>query len=119
MKNRMLSVVGLVVICACVGCKGGNGIDVLVDVNPFKNPFGGLRFQPVPDEAPRVAKNTGVEVRFNLKRDGGSIGKEDISIDVRIPGEVPTQSRQPAENEKKVEDLPAPLPVPALLTAKS
>lgn len=117
--KSLISLVSLVALCSCIGCKSaGKGLDILFDVNPLNRPMGQIRIQPVPDETVAGTRNSGVEVRFSLKRDHATIGKEDISIDVRIPGSQPVQHQESIESPVSTQSKSDLMPIPALLTAE-
>lgn len=102
---KFLAVVYFVVF---TGCKG---VDLTFGLNPFHKPIGSVRITQVPDQT-EVAKNTDVEVHMSLKRQGGTIGSEDVEINVRMPGTRTAENAQKVSEPKK--DL---LPIPQLLTS--
>lgn len=118
MKSGIFSVIGLAVIVGCIGCKSGNGFDILLDVNPLKRPMGQIRIQPVPEEASRVARTQDIELHFSVKRDNGASGNEDITLDLRVPGGPAPEPAEKKEFGNRIQEKPELLPVPSLLTSQ-
>lgn len=122
MKNGLSLVLGVLVLVSCSGCKSTNGLDIIFGMNPLDR-VAQVRFKPMLEEDDKrtmTPQTGGVEVRFNIKRDSANLGSEDISLDIRIPGDAPAAkpaAPQP-DSQKPVQRQPELLAAPALLSQR-
>lgn len=102
MKTFIKIVLAVALFVSFTGCKG---MEVFMDLTAWKKPIGTVRFSPANDPP----TNVDCEVNLKIKRNGATLGTEDVEVNVRMPGSRTV--------EKKAEEKRDLLPIPQLLTS--